>query len=61
MKIDRPLLKLPRQYCARTLAAEVAALPPSAWLAHPGRIMGNDAVPLIHTVRGMGYVMRADG
>ncbi len=47
MKIDRPLLKLPRQYCARTLAAEVAALPPSAWLAHPGRIMGNDAVPLI--------------
>lgn len=22
-------------------------MPPSAWLAHPGRIMGNDAVPLI--------------
>ncbi len=47
MKIDRPLLKLPRQYCQQTLAAEVAALPPSAWLPHPGRIVGNDAVPLI--------------
>ena len=47
MKIDRPLLKLPRRYCQQTLAAEVAALPPSAWLPHPGRIVGNDAVPLI--------------
>lgn len=47
MKINRPLLKLPRQYCAETLAAEVNALPPSAWLPHPGRIVGNDAVPLI--------------
>lgn len=47
MKINHPLLKLPRQYCAKTLAAEVAALPPSAWLPHPGRIVGNDAVPLI--------------
>jgi Aspartyl/Asparaginyl beta-hydroxylase len=47
MKIDRPLLKLPRRYCAETLAAEIAALPPSAWLPHPGRIAGNDAVPLI--------------
>jgi hypothetical protein len=47
VKIDRPLLKLPRQYCQRTLAAEIAALPSSAWLPHPGRIVGNDAVPLI--------------
>ncbi len=42
-----PLVKLPRQYCADTLAREVAALPQSAWLPHPGRIPGNDAVPLI--------------
>lgn len=47
MKLGTPLVKLPRQYCAETLAREVAALPPSAWLPHPGRIPGNDAVPLI--------------
>ncbi|ALJ15725.1 Lrp/AsnC family transcriptional regulator, leucine-responsive regulatory protein [Sphingopyxis macrogoltabida] len=42
-----PLVKLARQYCAETLAAEVAALPAAAWLPHPGRLPGNDAVPLI--------------
>lgn len=47
MKVNQPLLKLPRRYCAETLAAEIAALPSAAWLAHPGRIVGNDAVPLI--------------
>lgn len=47
MKLGAPLVKLPRQYCANTLASEVAALPQSAWLPHPGRIPGNDAVPLI--------------
>lgn len=47
MKVDRPLLKLPRRYCAETLAAEVIALPDTAWLPHPGRIVGNDAVPLV--------------
>ena len=47
MKLDVPLLKLPRQYCAETLAAEVSALPRSAWIAHPGKLAGNDAVPLI--------------
>ncbi len=47
MKIGVPLLKLPRRYCAETLAKEMAALPAAAWLAHPGRLVGNDAVPLI--------------
>jgi hypothetical protein len=47
MKIGQPLLKLPRRYCSETLAAEIGALPQSAWLPHPGRIVGNDAVPLI--------------
>lgn len=42
-----PLVKLPRQYCAAALAAEVKALPLEAWIPHPGRIPGNDAVPLI--------------
>lgn len=47
MRLNPPLIKLPRQYCARTLAAEVKALPPSAWIPHPGKLAGNDAVPLI--------------
>lgn len=47
MKLDVPLLKLPRQYCSETLAAEVSSLPRSAWIAHPGKLAGNDAVPLI--------------
>lgn len=47
MKLDVPLLKLPRQYCAETLAAEVAGLPRDAWIPHPGKLAGNDAVPLI--------------
>lgn len=47
IRLDRPLLRLPRRYCADTLAEQVAALPASAWLPHPGRLPGNDAVPLI--------------
>ncbi|MGF7150718.1 hypothetical protein FHS96_004376 [Sphingomonas zeicaulis] len=47
MRLNRPLLRLPRRYCAETLAAEIAALPRAAWLPHPGRLAGNDAVPLI--------------
>jgi len=47
MKIDSPLVQLPRQYCAATLAAEVSKLPQNAWIAHPGKLAGNDAVPLV--------------
>lgn len=47
MKLGMPLVKLARQYCAKTLAAEVMALPAAAWLPHPGRLPGNNAVPLI--------------
>lgn len=47
MRLSRPFVRLPRQYDADRLAAEVAALPGSAWIPHPGRIPGNDAVPLI--------------
>ena len=47
MHLKRPLLKLRKRYCAETLSAEVRALPPSAWLPHPGSYPGNDAVPLI--------------
>ncbi len=47
MHLDHPLLRLPRQYAAERIAEEVLALPASAWLPHPGKLAGNDAVPLI--------------
>lgn len=47
MRISRPLLKLPIQFDAAALAAEVAALPEEAWLAHPQSFDGNDGVPLV--------------
>ena len=34
MKLDVPLLKLPRQYCPETLAAEVMSLPRSMHGSH---------------------------
>jgi len=47
MQIDQRFLKLPISFCAETLAAEVRALPASAWQPHPGGFVGNEAVPLI--------------
>lgn len=47
MRLNTPFVRLPKRYCADTIAAEVAALSPAAWLPHPGRLPGNDAVPLI--------------
>ena len=47
MKFDQPFLQLPKRFCADTLAREVAALDASAWVAHPGKLPGNDAVLLI--------------
>jgi len=47
MQIDRPFLKLPLQFCAESLAAEVEALPDSAWVAHPSNYEANDAVLLV--------------
>jgi hypothetical protein len=47
MRLNRPLLRLNRSFCADTLAAEVAALPATAWIPHPGNYRGNDAVPLV--------------
>ncbi|MEO7410397.1 MAG: aspartyl/asparaginyl beta-hydroxylase domain-containing protein [Sphingomicrobium sp.] len=51
MRFARPLIQLPIRFCPDTLAAEVAALPPSAWVPHPQGFAGNDAVPLV-TVGG---------
>ena len=47
MRIERPLLKLPIRFDAETLAKEVNALPPSAWMPHPQNFDGNTAVPLV--------------
>ena len=47
MRLNQLLLKLPKSFCAETLAAEVRALPASAWVPHPGNYPGNDAVLLV--------------
>jgi len=47
MRLSKPLLQLPIRFDAEKLAAEVNALPPSAWMPHPGGFAGNEAVPLV--------------
>lgn len=47
MRLNRPLLKLPIQFDADALGAEVRALPQSAWVPHPTGFQGNEAVRLV--------------
>ena len=47
MDLTQALLKLPVEFSADALAAEVAALPQSAWEPHPTGFVGNDAVRLV--------------
>lgn len=47
MRLNEPLLKLPIQFCGETLASEIQALPPSAWVPHPTGFVGNEAVRLV--------------
>ena len=47
MRLGKPLLQLPIRFDAEKLAAEVNALPSSAWMPHPGGFAGNEAVPLV--------------
>ena len=47
MRVNRPFLKLPINFDAGAIAAEVAALPSSAWTSHPSGYRGNEAVRLI--------------
>jgi len=49
MKLRARFLQLPILFDADRLAAEVAAMPASAWRAHPQGYPGNDALPLITT------------
>jgi hypothetical protein len=47
MLLDRPFIKLPKSFDADSLAAEVNALPGSAWTPHPSGFVGNEAVRLV--------------
>jgi hypothetical protein len=47
MRLDQPFLKLPIRFDAEALAADVRALPPSAWVPHPTGFKGNEAVRLV--------------
>ena len=47
MRLKQPFLKLPIRFDAEAIAAEVRALPTSAWTAHPTGFVGNEAVRLI--------------
>ena len=47
MRLTRPFFKLPLRFDAEALAAEVRALPPSAWAPHPEGFVGNEAVRLV--------------
>lgn len=47
MQLNRPFLRLPIRFDADALAAEVRALPPSAWAPHPTGFVGNEAVRLV--------------
>jgi len=47
MRLNEALLKLPVEFSPDELAAEVNALPQSAWVPHPEKFPGNEAVPLI--------------
>src|SRR3712207_1930701 len=51
MRLNQAFLKLPKRFSAEAIAEEVRALPPSAWIPHPDKTPGNDAVPLV-TVGG---------
>src|SRR6478735_1672585 len=47
MRLDTPFVRLPIRVDPAVLAAEVDALPPELWRAHPEGAPGNTAVPLI--------------
>jgi len=47
MRLTTPFLKLPIAFDTATLAAEVNALPESAWVLHPNKFPGNEAVRFV--------------
>src|ERR1044072_6702171 len=49
MRLTQPLLRPPIRFDAAALAAEIDAFPARAWVPHPNRIPGNEAVMLVTT------------
>ncbi len=47
MRLTQPLLQLPIRFDSDALAADVRALPASAWDPHPTGFVGNEAVRLV--------------
>lgn len=47
MRLPQPFIRLPYAFDAERLAAEVDALPDTAWMPHPSGMKGNSAVPLV--------------
>lgn len=47
MRLSRPFFQLPVLFDVERLQAEVAALPPEAWVPHPDGVPGNSAARLI--------------
>ena len=47
MRLTEPLLRLPLNFDAGLLAKEVSALPVEAWVPHPNKLPGNEAVRLV--------------
>ena len=47
MKLSQPFFQLPVYFDLTRLQAEVSALPPEAWIAHPDSVPGNSAARLI--------------
>lgn len=47
MRLTESFLKLPIRFDADALAGEANALPPSAWVLHPNKFPGNEAVRLV--------------
>ena len=52
MRLPQPFFRLPIRFDIERLQAEVAALPPNAWSAHPNAIAGNSAARLISVEGG---------
>ena len=49
MRLNEPLLRLPIRFDVAALRANVDALPDEAWVPHPDKLPGNEAVRLVTT------------
>src|SRR5690554_4530152 len=47
MKLSSTFIRLPYCFDAEVVAREIASLPDSAWMEHPGNWAGHQQVPLI--------------